>query len=69
VPQQLRDERVRVQRSGVLDVLLCQDGQVEALLAAEVARDQRRVDAGALADVADGGTLVAARVKELARGG
>lgn len=48
--------------------VLAQRGQVEPLLAAEVAGDHRGVDPRALADLADRGRLVAALVEQLARG-
>ena len=45
-------------------VALADRGQVEALLATEVARDQRRVDPGALADLAHRRGVVAALVED-----
>ena len=62
--QHLGDERLRVELLVGVGVLLGQDGEVQALLAAEVARDQRRVDPGALADLADRGAVVAALVEQ-----
>ena len=49
-------------------LLLRQRGEVQALLAAEVPRDERRVDAGALSDLANRGGFVSALVEQPAGG-
>jgi hypothetical protein len=67
VAKQLGHEGMRVHRRLLVDVLLGQHREVEALLPAEVARDQGCVDPGSLADVAHLGTVVSALVEQLSR--